>query len=134
MQRRIRGMKKNNQSGFTLIELLIVIVILGILAAIVVFAVSAFNKEGQQAACQTDFKSVEVADEAFHAKTGGYATTQGDLVPDYIKQWPQTKPDGVTPLDKPAYTISLGATGPMVVEAGATTPPQPDVSGCPTNS
>ena len=63
MQRRIRELK-NDQSGFTLIELLIVIVILGILAAIVVFAVSAFNKNGQQAACQADFKSVQIAEEA----------------------------------------------------------------------
>ncbi len=73
MQRRIRELK-NNQSGFTLIELLIVIVILGVLAAIVVFAVSAFNKNGQQAACKADFKNVEIADEAYFAKNQAYAT------------------------------------------------------------
>ena len=79
MQRRIRALR-NNQSGFTLIELLIVIVILGILAAIVVFAVSAFNKNGQQAACRSDFKSVQIADEAYAAKhAGAYATDQSQL-------------------------------------------------------
>ena len=70
MQRRIREVKRD-QSGFTLIELLIVIVILGVLAAIVVFAVSAFNKNGQQAACKADFKNVEIADEAYFAKKPG---------------------------------------------------------------
>ena len=75
MLHRIREVKKN-QSGFTLIELLIVIVILGILAAIVVFAVSAFNKNGQQAACKADFKNVEIADEAYFAKNRAYATSR----------------------------------------------------------
>jgi prepilin-type N-terminal cleavage/methylation domain-containing protein len=103
MLRRIREAKKN-ESGFTLIELLIVIVILGILAAIVVFAVGAFNKNGQQAACKADFKSVQIADDAFFAKTGAYATQDSDLVPNYIDQWPQT---GAT---NPPYTVELDPT------------------------
>ena len=43
---RLRAARKN-ESGFTLIELLIVIVILGVLAGIVVFAVGAFNDRRQ---------------------------------------------------------------------------------------
>jgi prepilin-type N-terminal cleavage/methylation domain-containing protein len=125
MLRRIRELKKN-QSGFTLIELLIVIVILGILAAIVVFAVSAFNKNGQTAACQADFKSVEIADEAYYAKNGSYATTftsgaTGSLVPTYLKEAPSN----------PNYTITLGASSPIVTIPG-TTPlaTSPDDSAC----
>ena len=38
---------RKNQNGFTLIELLIVIVILGVLAGIVVFAVAAFTDRGK---------------------------------------------------------------------------------------
>ena len=57
-------------AGFTLIELLIVIVILGVLAGIVVFAVGAFNNDGQLAACKADKKNVEIALEAYYAKTG----------------------------------------------------------------
>src|ERR1700749_4564250 len=101
MLQRVRALKKD-QSGFTLIELLIVIVILGILAAIVVFAVGAFNKNGQQAACKADFKSVQIADDAFFAKNGAYATKNSDLTPDYLDQWPQT---GAPP---PPYTIVVG--------------------------
>jgi general secretion pathway protein G len=122
MLRRIREAKKD-QSGFTLIELLIVIVILGILAAIVVFAVSAFNKNGQQAACKSDFKSVQVADEAYFAKTGAYAATLDQLVPTYLKELPSTNNN---------YVISLGANGPLVaVNGGVATPNYNDpATGC----
>jgi prepilin-type N-terminal cleavage/methylation domain-containing protein len=60
------------QDGFTLIELLIVIVILGILAAIVVFAVGGISNRGQDAACQADKKTLEVAEEANFAQKGAY--------------------------------------------------------------
>ena len=58
--------------GFTLIELLIVIVILGILAGIVVFAVGGISDRGQVAACKADKKTLEVAQEANFAKNGAY--------------------------------------------------------------
>jgi prepilin-type N-terminal cleavage/methylation domain-containing protein len=122
MLRRIRE-AKNNESGFTLIELLIVIVILGILAAIVVFAVGAFNKNGQEAACKADFKSVQIADDAFFAKTGGYAKVNSDLVPNYLDQWPQTDSTGAA-LPNAPYTITLdatGKTGPSAVVGSTTT-------------
>jgi prepilin-type N-terminal cleavage/methylation domain-containing protein len=66
---------RSNDSGFTLVELLIVIVILGILTGIVVFAVGAFSDRGQSAACKSDKKTVEVAVEAYRAKTGNYPTS-----------------------------------------------------------
>src|SRR5882757_10494202 len=71
---------RQNQSGFTLIELLIVIVILGVLSAIVVFAVGGITDTGKVSACKSDIKTVEVASEAYYAKTGGYATDIATLV------------------------------------------------------
>ncbi|MFC7482885.1 type II secretion system protein [Luedemannella flava] len=56
-------------SGFTLIELLIVIVILGVLAGAVVFAVKGIKDRGTAAACTSDKKVVEVAAEAYYAST-----------------------------------------------------------------
>ena len=47
MYKRIRDARKN-ESGFTLIELLIVIVILGVLAGIVVFAVAGINDKDRK--------------------------------------------------------------------------------------
>ena len=80
-------MKKNDE-GFTLIELLIVIVILGILAAVVVFAVGGITDRGQESACDADFKTLEVAYEAYIAQFGSSATpTETQLVNgDFLRQ------------------------------------------------
>jgi len=97
MRQRIQTIRKN-ENGFTLIELLIVIVILGVLSGIVVFAVSAFNNDGVTAACKADVKNVEVASEAFYAKTGGWAANVGALqTGGYLKETPATAdaPTGV---------------------------------------
>lgn len=63
------------QSGFTLIELLIVIVILGILAAIVVFAVGSARDDSVKNSCKADAKTVNTAAEAYKAKKGVYPTS-----------------------------------------------------------
>ena len=58
---------RRNEDGFTLIELLIVIVILGVLAAIVVFSAPTASPTSAKAA---DCKTRPVAAEAYNAKTG----------------------------------------------------------------
>lgn len=65
---------RRDQSGFTLIELLIVIIILGVLAGVAVFAVSAFRGEGASEACKTDEQTIIVALEAYNQKNGSYPT------------------------------------------------------------
>src|SRR4051812_45241975 len=77
-------MKKNDE-GFTLIELLIVIVILGILATVVVFAVGGITDRGKKSACSADKKTLEVAVEAYNAQNGFYPTTQTQLTPSFMR-------------------------------------------------
>ncbi|MEJ7764923.1 MAG: prepilin-type N-terminal cleavage/methylation domain-containing protein [Acidimicrobiales bacterium] len=62
------------QSGFTLVELLVVIVILGILAAVVVFAIRGAGDKGETNARATDRRTIQTAEEAYCAKAGHYAT------------------------------------------------------------
>ncbi|MDO7867411.1 prepilin-type N-terminal cleavage/methylation domain-containing protein [Nocardioides jiangxiensis] len=66
--------RRRGDDGFTLIELLIVIIILGILAAIVVFSVRGIADRGNTAACKTEVRTVETAAEAYYAKKGSYPT------------------------------------------------------------
>ena len=58
---------ETGDEGFTLIELLIVIVVLGILAAVVVFALGSVTGNAQAAACQADAKTVETGVSAYNA-------------------------------------------------------------------
>lgn len=69
--------RKAKDEGFTLIELLIVIIILGILAAIVVFAVGSTRGDSIKATCKTDVKSIQLAAEAYKTKNGAYPVKSG---------------------------------------------------------
>jgi prepilin-type N-terminal cleavage/methylation domain-containing protein len=68
----MQHLRKAKDEGFTLIELLIVIIILGILAAIVVFAVGTTRSDSIKATCKTDVKSIQLAAEAYKTKNGAY--------------------------------------------------------------
>ena len=70
---RARNLRRQD-GGFTLIELLIVIVILGVLAAIVAFSVRGIVDRGEVSACKAEVKTVATAEEALYAKTGSYGT------------------------------------------------------------
>lgn len=110
MQRMIK--RAREEGGFTLIELMIVIVILGILAGIVLFAVGGITDRGTTAACKTDVSTVETGVEAYYAKQGSYPP---HLVPDL------TDPAGGTQFLRwdSGFTGSTGpATGTSDVHAG----------------
>lgn len=81
---------RRNDGGFTLIELLIVIVILGVLAAIVVFSVRGIADRGDASACKANKATAETAIEAFIANspTGAKPATLAALVPDYLHSDP----------------------------------------------
>ena len=60
---------RRDQRGFTLVELLVVVLILGVLAAVVVFSVGGITNRGRNASCVTEVREVRTAIEAFKAQS-----------------------------------------------------------------
>ena len=63
-----------NRKGFTLIELLIVVVIIGILAAIAIPKFAATKDKAKLASVRTDVRNTETAEEAYFSDYATYGT------------------------------------------------------------
>ena len=68
-----------NRKGFTLIELLIVVVIIGILAAIAIPKFSNTKEKAYMAAMKSDLRNLVTSEEAYFADNNTYTTNQTDL-------------------------------------------------------
>jgi general secretion pathway protein G len=109
--------------GFTLIELLIVIVVMGVLAAVVVFALGGVTSKSVVSACNSDAKTVQLAVTAYEAQNAtapaAISTSgagDGYLVPTYLQSWPQNTSSN--------YAISVVATtGQVQVTVASTSNP-----------
>lgn len=101
-------MKK--QTGFTIVELLIVIVVIGILAAITIVAYNGVRDRANDTRRQSDIKNVQTivekyaADNGTYPSTGGLSTilsddncfagtSQADWVPSVTEKLPQSVPN-----------------------------------------
>jgi prepilin-type N-terminal cleavage/methylation domain-containing protein len=67
------------QKGFTLVELLVVIVILGVLAAVVVFAVGGITNSSKSSACKIEVRTINTATQAYYANGGSIAYPAGPV-------------------------------------------------------
>jgi type IV pilus assembly protein PilA len=63
---------RNPRKGFTLIELLIVVVIIGILAAIAIPKFAATKGKAYQTAMKSDLRNLVTAEESFFSDSGTY--------------------------------------------------------------
>jgi type II secretion system protein G len=135
---RQRREELGDEGGFTLIELLIVIVILGVLAAIVVFAVQNLTGQSATAACQAEYKTVETALESYKAQVGNYPAAFTNLQSTNVPAvgggtagpWLRdTVPTGSA--DNPNYWFSFNTTsGAITVTAKSGTTSTGDNTAC----
>jgi len=88
---------RHGESGFTLVELLVTITVLGVLAAVVVFAVGGITDKGKTSTCKTDRRSVEAAEEVYFSQYGIYADLPMLVTEKLLRDVP----------DSPAYAVSV---------------------------
>jgi general secretion pathway protein G len=115
----MRSSAKLRDDGFTLIELLIVIVILGILAAVVVFAVGGVTDNGETAVCETDERTLLTAVESYYTQYHSYnLPSSGASADDY-----EHTLINAGYLRKPSQYWDVTGTGSVVLESGGTVCP-----------
>jgi general secretion pathway protein G len=125
-----------DETGFTLIELLIVIVVLGILAGVVIFALGGVTGQSAIAACKADGATVSTALSAWNTNNPGVNATQGTtgsaggllgntLGGPYLQSWPSngthyayTIAGGVLQIAVPAGATAIAYTGPSMAVGG----------------
>ena len=106
---------KMTHSKFSMVELLLVLVILGVLAAIIVPKFTGRSKEAKVTATKTQISSIENALEQFEVDNGRYPTTNEGLAalttkPSNVQKWSAylKKPIGNDPWNNPYIYESPG--------------------------
>ena len=77
------------KSGFTLVEILIVVVILGILAAVVIPQFTNASTEAKESCLKSDLRTMRSQIELYEIKNNdAHPATLGALVPSYLREVP----------------------------------------------
>jgi general secretion pathway protein G len=116
-------MNIRRQVGFTIVELLIVIVIIGILAAITIVAYNGIQQRARDSARTSDISGIQTALELYRADNGNYpsagtdnvgynlSTLSAALVPTYISSIPNDPNTSLTNYQYVRGAATSGAYG-----------------------
>ena len=78
----VHSPRGDRDSGFTLVELLVVIIIIGILAAIAIPLLIRQREKAWDVAVESDLRNAAISQDAYMTEgAGNYATTMGQLFP-----------------------------------------------------
>ena len=130
-----------NRRGFTLIELLIVVVIIGILAAIAIPKFANTKQKAYVASMKSDLRNLVTAEEAYFADSVKYGTTHSCANPAVAGtvQWCATVGNTLgtvtigtgTQAGWTSSITNLNTTTSCAIYIGATTPAAPATSSSP---
>lgn len=112
---------RNRQRGFTLIEIMVVVVIIGILAALIAPNIIGRDDQARVAAVKSDLQSISQALDMFKMDNFRYPATEpglGALVtqPAEARNWPQggyLKSQPIDPWGNAYVYVSPGVAGPF---------------------
>jgi general secretion pathway protein G len=80
--------------GFTLVEVILVVVIVGILAAIVIPRITYSRTQAENAACNATVSMLNSQIELYYTDKGVWPGNYTELRPDYVDESPTTCPRG----------------------------------------
>jgi competence protein ComGC len=103
--------QRDSEGGFTIVDLVILVVLLGVVAAIVVSSIQVFHEFRAASACRADKQRVEVAVHAYHHLTGNQARSIEQLVSEGFLKDPAPAGNG--------YSVTV--SGGVVTASGACT-------------
>jgi prepilin-type N-terminal cleavage/methylation domain-containing protein len=109
-------MRLNAKKGFTLIELLIVVVIIGILAAIAIPKFASTKEKAYIASMKSDLRNLATSEEAYFSDKNFYSATNAVL--------------NFTPSTGNAIAITVSGTGSTGWHAVATNPRVTSIASC----
>lgn len=107
---------KKREQGFTIIELLIVIIVIGILAALVITTYNGIQQKARNTERQTDINAIRSQVEAYYAQNGKYPSLDQMNEANGNTNWRSTNLKG---LDKEALKDPSGSTYTLATSAAA---------------